>query len=85
MASCNNLKNPILGAAYTPFGRVVPSDYDDGISAPRQSGKNWKGPLPNPRELSVKVSREKRIHKSRLIERTGYETLFVGIDSTQNT
>lgn len=32
---CNNLKNPRLGAANTPFTRWLPAEYDDGISQPR--------------------------------------------------
>ena len=31
---CNNLANPLQGAAETPFRRLVPPIYEDGISAP---------------------------------------------------
>ncbi|GMT14395.1 hypothetical protein PFISCL1PPCAC_5692, partial [Pristionchus fissidentatus] len=31
--SCNNLQNPLLGAAFTPFSRLLPAQYDDGIKA----------------------------------------------------
>ena len=33
---CNNLKEPQLGAAVTPFRRLRPSSYDDGTSSPRK-------------------------------------------------
>ncbi|XP_061590231.1 eosinophil peroxidase-like isoform X2 [Cololabis saira] len=32
---CNNLKNPRLGASNTPFARLLPAEYDDGISQPK--------------------------------------------------
>ncbi|CAB1447832.1 unnamed protein product [Pleuronectes platessa] len=32
---CNNLKNPRLGASNTPFSRLLPAEYDDGISQPK--------------------------------------------------
>nr|QGA72112.1 myeloperoxidase-like protein [Plecoglossus altivelis] len=31
---CNNLKNPFFGASNTPFTRLLPAQYDDGISEP---------------------------------------------------
>lgn len=33
---CNNLQAPYLGAAITPFRRLIKSNYDDKISTPRQ-------------------------------------------------
>uniref|UniRef100_A0A8P4GA25 Myeloid-specific peroxidase n=1 Tax=Dicentrarchus labrax TaxID=13489 RepID=A0A8P4GA25_DICLA len=32
---CNNLNNPRIGAANTPFTRWLPAQYDDGISQPK--------------------------------------------------
>ena len=32
---CNNLKNPTYGATTTPFRRILPPDYEDGVSVPR--------------------------------------------------
>ena len=29
--ACNNLEAPLLGKAFTPFRRIVPSAYDDGM------------------------------------------------------
>ncbi|XP_062334521.1 myeloperoxidase-like [Osmerus eperlanus] len=31
---CNNLKNPFFGASNTPFTRLIPAQYDDGVSEP---------------------------------------------------
>ncbi|KAM4720499.1 eosinophil peroxidase-like [Anableps anableps] len=39
---CNNLKNPRLGAANTPFTRWLPSEYDDSISQPKGWNRNRK-------------------------------------------
>ncbi|XP_034458811.1 eosinophil peroxidase isoform X2 [Hippoglossus hippoglossus] len=32
---CNNPKNPRLGASNSPFARLLPAEYDDGISQPK--------------------------------------------------
>ena len=32
---CNNLKNTTYGATTTPFRRILPADYEDGVSVPR--------------------------------------------------
>ena len=32
---CNNLENPTYGATTTPFRRILPPDYEDGVSVPR--------------------------------------------------
>ncbi|XP_053196572.1 eosinophil peroxidase isoform X1 [Scomber japonicus] len=46
---CNNLNNPRLGASNTPFARLLPAEYDDGISQPKgwtnQSINNFLLPL----------------------------------------
>ena len=33
--TCNNLRNPLFGAAGTPFRRLIPGQYEDGISSQR--------------------------------------------------
>ncbi|KAK6734529.1 hypothetical protein RB195_017987 [Necator americanus] len=48
--TCNNLANPIVGAAFTPFTRLLPSAYDDGINA--LIGATTRA-RPNPREVSM--------------------------------
>ncbi|CAI2351169.1 unnamed protein product [Caenorhabditis sp. 36 PRJEB53466] len=47
---CNNVKNPLNGAAYERLKRFLPADYADGVSAPRASQSGL--PLPSSRALS---------------------------------
>ena len=35
--NCNNLFNPSLGSHLTEFGRILPAEYDDHVSSPRQN------------------------------------------------
>lgn len=30
--TCNNLQNPVKGAAFTAFTRLMPAAYDDGFN-----------------------------------------------------
>ena len=67
--TCNNLLNPLLGAARTPFARLTPPKYEDGISSLRGtlqalSGKKKESivnigpfvpPNPSPRQISETV------------------------------
>ncbi|KAK5985729.1 hypothetical protein GCK32_017459 [Trichostrongylus colubriformis] len=46
--TCNNLDNPIVGAAFSPFIRLLPSAYDDGINSLAGAQRR-----PNPREVSM--------------------------------
>ncbi|KAG8178618.1 hypothetical protein JTE90_014209 [Oedothorax gibbosus] len=54
--SCNNLRNPLWGAAPSCYLRLVDPDYGDGISEKRRSTSG--GPLPSPRTVSVKLHGE---------------------------
>ncbi|XP_074029020.1 peroxidase [Leptinotarsa decemlineata] len=49
--SCNNLRNPVLGTPNTPYVRLVPANYGDGISTPTiaKSGND----LPLARSVSL--------------------------------
>ncbi|XP_047984630.1 peroxidase-like [Leguminivora glycinivorella] len=59
--SCNNLANPLLwGVSRTPFRRVLPADYGDGISSPRR-GVNGTA-LPSARDVSLTVHRPSYAH-----------------------
>ncbi|XP_065171043.1 LOW QUALITY PROTEIN: peroxidase-like [Atheta coriaria] len=49
--SCNNLKKPSLGTPNTPYVRLLPAQYADGISTPTES-KSGK-PLPPARVVSL--------------------------------
>jgi len=51
---CNNLLSPNKGMASTLFHRLLPSEYEDGISSPRSSTSR-NSPLPNPREVSLNI------------------------------
>ena len=44
--SCNNQNKTSWGKANFPLQRILPPDYDDGISTPRMNG------LPTAREVS---------------------------------
>ncbi|XP_028142829.2 uncharacterized protein LOC114336668 [Diabrotica virgifera virgifera] len=48
---CNNLRNPGYGKALTTFIRLLPSQYEDGISKARVTGVTGFA-LPNPRIVS---------------------------------
>lgn len=49
--SCNNLLNPLLGRAETPYKRILNPVYDDGLNSPRTLSAS-KNLLPNPRLIS---------------------------------
>lgn len=51
---CNNLRNPALGQSLTVFARLLPSNYEDGVSKPRLTATNG-APLPGPRTVSTLI------------------------------
>uniref|UniRef100_A0A0A9VVR2 Peroxidasin n=2 Tax=Lygus hesperus TaxID=30085 RepID=A0A0A9VVR2_LYGHE len=51
---CNNLERPNLGKSMTTFARLLPSVYEDGVSAPRVSSVTGQ-PLPSPRLVSSMI------------------------------
>ncbi|CAI8035665.1 Peroxidasin homolog [Geodia barretti] len=65
--TCNNLENPLLGAADTPLSRLIPPQYEDGISSLRGDIQNKLGnilrsspfqpPNPSARHVSQTVIR----------------------------
>lgn len=61
--SCNNLNHPYTwGVSHTPFRRVLPADYGDGISSPRTGVDG--AILPSARDVSVTVHRPSYEHDS---------------------
>lgn len=51
--SCNNLRNALWGTAFRPYRRILPSEYDDGFSTPRNASvHHTAGELPPGRQVS---------------------------------
>ncbi|XP_055851679.1 uncharacterized protein LOC129915962 isoform X2 [Episyrphus balteatus] len=51
---CNNLRNPNWGKSLSTFSRLLPAQYEDGVSKPRISSVTG-APLPNPRTISTLI------------------------------
>ena len=61
--SCNNIANPLMGAANTAFRRLMPSAYEDGIYVPIGAnqtidGDEFAGPWPSARLISNRIIRD---------------------------
>lgn len=54
--SCNNLKHTAWGKSNTPYTRILPPDYEDGVSEIRKTGVTNRQ-LPNPRTVSLATIR----------------------------
>uniref|UniRef100_A0A8C5H6C0 Eosinophil peroxidase-like n=1 Tax=Gouania willdenowi TaxID=441366 RepID=A0A8C5H6C0_GOUWI len=52
---CNNLNNPRLGASNTPFARLIPAQYGDGVSEPRGNQRINNFLLPLVRQVSNNI------------------------------
>ena len=52
--TCNNINNPLYGAAHTPYTRYLTPKYDDGVNSPRTKSEDG-GLLPNPRLISTTI------------------------------
>ena len=58
--SCNNFFFPLQGAALTPFPRLLPAEYEDGIASPvglqqALAGNHTSPPWPSARQISWKI------------------------------
>lgn len=58
--TCNNLENSHWGAAMSPFRRLLPPAYADGVSDPRVSVTGEE--LPTPRAISSAAHRDLGLH-----------------------
>ncbi len=56
---CNNLGDPDNGKHTRTLTRILPPEYDDGVSRPRGKNKLTRRPLPNVRTVSHVVHAEK--------------------------
>lgn len=77
--TCNNLHRPLFGAAGTKMSRLLPAEYEDGISTPRgllqmkgslMNAGPFDPPNPSPRVISLEVIRD-------LVYNDPYNTLMV--------
>ena len=61
--SCNNLNQPLKGASNTPFSRLLPPNYEDGVYIPvghnqAVNGNPFAGPWPSARRVSRLIVRD---------------------------
>ena len=56
---CNNPLHPEWGTSFRALRRILPPDYDDGISLPRQKSRVDLNSLPNARQISRTIHSEK--------------------------
>lgn len=75
---CNNVQNPLWGAALEPLQRLASNAYTDGLSAPR-SGKGGSE-LPNVRRISLELFTNHAERHSSVTEITAYWFYFVASD-----
>ena len=52
--TCNNIAASWAGKWQSPYNRILPAVYDDGVNSPRERSYNHQR-LPNPRLVSIKV------------------------------
>ncbi|ODM90201.1 Chorion peroxidase, partial [Orchesella cincta] len=58
---CNNLNHPDWGASFAPFAHILPPSQSDGLSEPRDYGKDHS-PLPSARLVSSHIHQDKVVH-----------------------
>ncbi|XP_017781292.1 PREDICTED: thyroid peroxidase-like [Nicrophorus vespilloides] len=60
--ACNNIAEPWKGASMLPMQRFLLPQYEDGVQSPRASLLGF--PLPSPREISIRVHRDRDVEMS---------------------
>ncbi|XP_065580760.1 uncharacterized protein LOC136040414 isoform X2 [Artemia franciscana] len=75
---CNNVQNPRWGSAIAPYGRLLPPDFSDGISALRLSATGQQ--LPSPSLISEKVHGVNRVASSFLTNFVAIWSQFIQND-----
>ncbi|VDK18028.1 unnamed protein product [Anisakis simplex] len=79
--SCNNLRDSLKGAAFTPFIRLLPPDYDDRINAVSDSISRER---PNPRFISRALLSSRRSIASRASSMLMQFGQFLSHDMSKN-
>lgn len=62
--SCNNHRRPLWGRSNTAFERLLPPEYDDGLSEPRKKSVTGS-PLPSPRLVSQQLATQRNAPEPR--------------------
>ena len=55
-ATCNNLENPLWGAANQAFQRILLPQYSDGVWRPKLVSKTGQTELPSARLVSINIA-----------------------------
>ncbi|ELT97224.1 hypothetical protein CAPTEDRAFT_134931 [Capitella teleta] len=79
--SCNSLSDPIMGRSMTPFRRLVPAEYADGIQEMRYSKSG--GPLPSARVISKNLFPDIDLPSSKITQMFVYFGQFLDHDLTR--
>ena len=56
LGSCNNLRRPIYGRAFSPFQRLFEAEYADKVSTPKIKGRETGNELPSARKISNTIT-----------------------------
>ncbi|KAK9879276.1 hypothetical protein WA026_004121 [Henosepilachna vigintioctopunctata] len=61
--ACNNIRHPAWGSHLTPYARLLPPSYKDGVWSPRVSEYDG-APLASPRKISTTLFKDENIYQS---------------------
>ncbi|KAL3279197.1 hypothetical protein HHI36_016710 [Cryptolaemus montrouzieri] len=61
--ACNNIKHSTWGSHLSPYSRLLPPSYKDGVWSPRVSERLGE-PLPSPRRISVALFNDENVYQS---------------------